>query len=486
MEETGPEATPPAPPSGSSKIKNYIQDGIELIKNNSIYILPALFILALIVIVVEAVKNPKNKGLKWAAYSLGVIIPLVLLSLYLAIKYNTRLGAIASADGIKNAMLILMILFLIITLTLDILAFLNPKNKSLQVSAVTFTILFFTAFIGYVGQEFFKGIFNYFSDNIIWKIFTIAIGLGVFSTILYFIFRYVFPPSGTPPELITGRILEWILLIGALAIAGGYFVRSKSWVIQLIMNLPCLFYNEFDDLMKFLREQYNFTTKTQVILLSTEIGLLALYMFLSGRISKAMHRVNIKPPSWFSWFDSAPNYTLLQKTPVYLSTLKTIGTYENLASKQLRTKQEKYDYHYSISAQFTINPQPPSTSPGYREFLSILDYGGKPSVQYRADKNLLRVIVDVKQPGSSGASKEVIVVEKSNILLQRWNNLVINYSNGTMDVFLNGELIGSQNNIMPFMNYEVVSVGNDNGIHGAIRDVRYYPEPLSLRQINNL
>lgn len=483
--------TEPEQPSGISNIKSYIQSGVGFIKGNPIYILPALFILALIVIVVEAVKNPKNKGLKWAAYSLGVIIPLVLLYLYLAITYmNTLQGTEIKVD-LKNAMLILMILFLIITLTLDILAFLNPKNKSLQVSAVTFTILFFTAFIGYVGQEFFKGIFNYFTGtdtngSTPWKIFTIAIGLGVFSTLLYFIFRYVFPPSGTPPELITGRILEWILLIGALAIAGGYFVRSKSWVIQLIMYLPCLFYNEFDDLMKFLREQYNFTTKTQVILLSTEIGLLALYMFLSGRISKAMHRVNIKPPSWFSWFDYVPNYTLLQKNPVYLSTLKTIGTYENLASKQLRTKQEKYDYHYSISAQFTINPQPPSTSPGYREFLSILDYGGKPSVQYRADKNLLRVIVDVKQPGSSGASKEVIVVEKSNILLQRWNNLVINYSNGTMDVFLNGELIGSQNNIMPFMNYEVVSVGNDNGIHGAIRDVRYYPEPLSLRQINNL
>jgi hypothetical protein len=55
-----------------------------------------------------------------------------------------------------------------------------------------------------------------------------------------------------------------------------------------------------------------------------------------------------------------------------------------------------------------------------------------------------------------------------------------------MDVFLNGELIGSQNNIMPFMSYEIVSVGSDNGIHGAVRDVRYYSKSLSLRQINNL
>ena len=131
-----------------SKIINWFKSPSNFIGPISKYILPALFILALIVIIVEAVKNPKNKGLKWAAYSLGVIIPLVLLSLYIAYTFSDRLGEIATDVEPKNGMLILMILFLIITLTLDILAFLNPKNKSLQVSAVTFTILFFTAFIG--------------------------------------------------------------------------------------------------------------------------------------------------------------------------------------------------------------------------------------------------------------------------------------------------------------------------------------------------
>jgi hypothetical protein len=465
----------------------------EFISRSYKFIIPALILIGLIVIIVEAFKNPKDKGLKWTAYSLGVIVPLVLLTLYLTYTFKGKLGqglvgiaGIASSIGAQRGLLILMLLFFVMTLALDINAFLKPKNKSLQVSAVVFTLLFGLSFIAYIGQDFFKIVKNYFATKPISGILSILIGLGVLATLLYFIFHYIFPPSGTPPELITGRILEWILLIGALAIAGSYFMNSKSWLVQLIMYIPCLFYNEFDDLMNFLREQYNFTTKSQVILLTSEIGLLALYISLRGPISKALHRANIKPPSWFSWFDSAPDYTLLQKNPVYLSTLKTIGTYENLASKQIRTTQEKYSYEYGISAQFTINPQPPSTSPGYRDFMSILDYGGKPSVQYRADKNLLRVVVDIKQPGSSGASKEVIIVEKSNILLQRWNNLVINYNDGTMDVFLNGELIGSQSNIMPFMSYEIVSVGADNGIHGAVRDVRYYSKPLSLRQINNL
>ena len=209
VEPTAP-ITQPHTNGFKSKIINGFRSAGEFIGLKFIYILPALFILALIVIIVEAVKNPKNKGLKWAAYSLGVIIPLVLLSLYIAYKFKDSLGQAAGAVGLKNAMLILMILLLIITLTLDILAFLNPKNKSLQVSAVTFTILFFTAFIGYIGKEFFERIYNQITTP--WKIFTIAIGLGVFSTLLYFIFLYVFPPSGTPPELITGRILEWILL----------------------------------------------------------------------------------------------------------------------------------------------------------------------------------------------------------------------------------------------------------------------------------
>ena len=52
-----------------------------------------------------------------------------------------------------------------------------------------------------------------------------------------------------------------------------------------------------------------------------------------------------------------------------------------------------------------------------------------------------------------------------------------------MDVFLNGELVGSKPNIAPYMTYENVTSGQDNGIHGGICNVVYYDHILSNSNI---
>ena len=53
-----------------------------------------------------------------------------------------------------------------------------------------------------------------------------------------------------------------------------------------------------------------------------------------------------------------------------------------------------------------------------------------------------------------------------------------------MDVFLNGELVGSKGNIAPFMSYDNFIVGEENGIQGGIANVVYYDELLYPEQIN--
>jgi hypothetical protein len=60
---------------------------------------------------------------------------------------------------------------------------------------------------------------------------------------------------------------------------------------------------------------------------------------------------------------------------------------------------------------------------------------------------------------------------------------VINYSGGILDIFYNGELVKSANNIVPYMKLDSMVIGSANGINGAICNVMYYKHVLEAKQI---
>jgi len=143
--------------------------------------------------------------------------------------------------------------------------------------------------------------------------------------------------------------------------------------------------------------------------------------------------------------------------------------------------QEKFNYHYSLSAWFNLNPQPPNTSPAYNKWTNIFNYGSKPAIEFNGQLNILRIIVESeKEPGKK---KKVLIYKTNKILFQKWNNIVINYDRGTMDVFLNGELVASKPEIAPYMTYESIQVGAKNGINGGICNVLYFKDNLTKSYI---
>lgn len=165
---------------------------------------------------------------------------------------------------------------------------------------------------------------------------------------------------------------------------------------------------------------------------------------------------------------------LLDK-PVYLDISRGLGTFESLHVPK-GSKQPKFKYSYALSAWFTLNPQPPNTRPAFSRYTTILNYGHKPRVSFNMRKGSLRV-------ESEAGEGRVTVAQVTGLALQTWNNIVINYDAGTMDVFLNGELIGSHPNISPFMEFEEVVAGHTRGLEGGICNVVYYREPLSKGRI---
>jgi len=239
-----------------------------------------------------------------------------------------------------------------------------------------------------------------------------------------------------------------------------------SFMKQFVFFLPCLLIKAIDH----LRYQYNITAKPIWILLLLEIVLILLWYILPKIFNYVINKYGIK----------------LLGDPIYLNKEHTLGNFENLHSTIINSNNEKnnkFNYHYSISAWFYINPQPANTSSAYTRYTSILNYGNKPNIQYNGQKNSLKITTSLGTNKVGGVAPEIEIFETTDILYQKWNHVVINYDGGIMDVFLNGELVGSKSGIAPYMTYENVTSGENNGIHGGICNVIYYNEILSNRTI---
>lgn len=231
---------------------------------------------------------------------------------------------------------------------------------------------------------------------------------------------------------------------------------------SVIFYIPCLFI----DIIDALKHEYKITTKTEWIIFFIEIILISLYFIF---------------PYLLSLFHD--NTQLLNEC-VYLNNKKTIGTFQNLheINQNLNnTKEEiensKFKYEYSLSGWFYINPQPPNTNPSYNKYTNILNYGNKPRIEYKGSTNSLRIKCEIDN------DYEKILYETTNIPLQKWNNIVINYDHGIMDIFINGNLVNSTNELVPYMKYENIVTGSENGIHGGICNIQYDTKLMSKNSI---
>lgn len=146
-------------------------------------------------------------------------------------------------------------------------------------------------------------------------------------------------------------------------------------------------------------------------------------------------------------------------------------------------KKDRFSYKYSLSAWFYINPQPPNTSAAYSVYTNILNYGKKINIEYNGKLNSLRVMAAVASTTSGEKNKSTEVYKTSDIPYQKWNNIVINYDDGYVDVFFNGLLVGSLPNVVPFMSFDDIIAGAKNGIMGGICNVNYYRNILTEKTI---
>ena len=138
-------------------------------------------------------------------------------------------------------------------------------------------------------------------------------------------------------------------------------------------------------------------------------------------------------------------------------------------------------YRYSISFWLFIN----STNENTNKYISLLNYSNNPNIMYNASTHdfIVSVIENKELPTTEDLKT---IYSNKNVALQKWNNFVINYDSGTIDIFYNGELVSSTNQVLPNLVHHELKVGSPGGISAGICNLVYYRHPLDIITINNL
>jgi len=232
-------------------------------------------------------------------------------------------------------------------------------------------------------------------------------------------------------------------------------------------------------LIGFISKEYQETTMGSIIILIIAILLFVCYFTIPPIINK---------------FLIHGGKQLITK-PVYTDTQQSLGTYQDLNGST-----ETFHYQYAISFWIFLDSAPPNTNSSYNKYTSLLNFGDKPNVLYNGSTNTLLITINQKEISKNilkDLSKDLpknklidfdenenrILYKKNDVLLQKWNNIIINYNGGTLDIFLNGELVKSSEGVVPYYSLDNLMIGENNGIKGGIANVTYFPKALNYSGI---
>lgn len=321
------------------------------------------------------------------------------------------------------------------------------------------------------------------------KIFNLIAGLSIvgivfifcyyFNTILSFANRY-----GTFFNIILQIIIFSIILVG-LAIVFTIFekkIRSLTGFPGLIVNLifliPCL----ITDFIEYIKEQLNITPNITFVLFIIEIIFILLYVYIPYLFTvKILQGVVGKPLLIDSLFLNT------KKDIAKTSDLEPINRNEFGGSPNISEQSTDaisntdIRRNHAFSMWIYINQHSPVV-----QKRNIFNYASHPKISYISNNDNDESMINDMEYITISVNKANAY--KFEIPKQKWNHVVFNYNNGSVDVFINGTLERTLyfNGVNPTYNStDLVTVGDDNGINGAICNVEYYSTPLTQFQISS-
>jgi len=245
-------------------------------------------------------------------------------------------------------------------------------------------------------------------------------------------------------------------------------------ITSILFYIPCIFSGIFDSAGKLLAGNYGGEAGSLLMLLIT-IVLIIVYF----NMQSVFNIINIQG-----------GQQLVNK-PVNTNNSYALGTYADLNGS------EQFDYQYGISFWVFVHAAGPNMNAHYGKYTSLLNFGGKPNVLYNGGTNTLLVTIEVAEdtpPDGNSKNKlykltdldengNRILYKNSDFLLQKWNNIIINYNGGILDIFLNGELVKSNIGVVPYYKLDNLTIGENEGIEGGICNVVYFRKPLTSSNV---
>jgi hypothetical protein len=310
-------------------------------------------------------------------------------------------------------------------------------------------------------------------NNTYYTMLIVGTTLSLFGTIFYFYSSTNEALGGMFNYLLSG-ILTISVLVGLAIIFyfySNYLKTQEGWggfYVHLIFYIPCLIL----DFFQYIKKELELTTNVVYYLFITEVILIFLYNYIPTIISK----ISLKH-----------GFPLLEGT-AFLDIEKPIASSYDL---KLTKKDDEmnspvvYRRNYSISMWIMINNHSENKLPYARE-TPIFNYGnGVPKITYvkKAEHNKKDILKVYFTNVGTDISYDV------EINTQKWNQFIFNYTSDSVDLFVNGIL----DKTFRFNSYtrpiysadDLVIVGSNNGVDGAICNIQYYIGNQTRAQIAN-
>jgi hypothetical protein len=370
--------------------------------------------------------------------------------------------------GNKQLMVLTVLIFALI---MNLFRVSSPSVQKSDVYASTLTILI--PIIGIIGYTLLSS-----GTNVPFQLLALATVIGL----LYVTFTY-------RVESYLVNLMQALLLLSIVMVAlatvnnvmGQYInrlgIRSK-FIVNLILYIPCL----FSDFVAYMKTELGLTPSITFILLALEVVFIVLYLLVPKLFEitiQASNGTTIVGKPMFLDFETKPEFNADK-----LKVLPRVNEVGKVASMNNNNpyKTDTLRLNYSMSMWIFLNQQTHVTA----DASNIFSYGeetngGYPQIQYiRVCPKTGNDMFQIKLY-SGDAGFELTAPN------QKWNNFVFTYNNNIVDLFVNGNLEKTVNRDKQHsQKNSIIKVGSDNGIYGAICNIRYFEVPLPKNTIVNM